>query len=102
MPAGDWSGDLGFTANPWKLPDLIPGDLRPTDEQIADAIRRVIADGVYPVGRSIPGQGVAARRYGVSPATINRAFRRLKDEGVLRGEGNRGHFVVRVPRIGPA
>ena len=66
---------------------------------VADELRRRIADGLYEAGRPIPTEGALVREFGVSPITIRRALRELTFEGMLFGRQGLGVFVADRRRI---
>ena len=69
--------------------------------QLADIIRKRIADGEIEVGRRIPSMTEIEAEFGLSRNTIKKAFDVLKSEGVVEAERGRGLFVVRVPDSKP-
>ncbi len=58
-------------------------DPRPAYLQLADQLRRSIAEGQYPVGERLPAVRAIADEYGVAVATANRAVNLLQQEGVV-------------------
>ncbi|OLT36748.1 hypothetical protein BJF79_30730 [Actinomadura sp. CNU-125] len=65
--------------------------------QLAALIRRQIADGTIPVGRRIPSMHEIETEHGLARNTIAKAYRVLRDEGLVETELGRGLFVVKVP-----
>ncbi|MBI4023750.1 MAG: GntR family transcriptional regulator [Verrucomicrobia bacterium] len=66
-------------------------------ERIVTALRREIIRGVCPSASQIPSHLVLARRFRVSPVTIQRAMDCLAKEGFIRTEQRCGMFVVARP-----
>lgn len=67
--------------------------------QIADAIRRDIAEGGHQEGARMPAEIDLAARFGVNRHTIRAAIAALVRDGVLRAEQGRGTFVEHRRRI---
>lgn len=66
----------------------------PPHKQIAQDLRRQIADGTIPPGRAIPSMVQLEERYGVARDTIRKATRTLKDEGLVETVNGLGIFVT--------
>jgi DNA-binding GntR family transcriptional regulator len=77
------------------VPDL--GDPRPPYVQIADDLRKKIADGTYRPGGKLPSQKALAEEYRTTPNTASRAVRVLADEGLVQPHSTMGTFVLREP-----
>ena len=58
-------------------------------EQIADMIR----SGVLAAGERVPSVRQASERYGVSPATVFRAYYLLEDRGLIQARERSGYYV---------
>lgn len=71
--------------------DIRPG--RPIWLQIEDGIRRMIATRALRCGDAAPSVRKLARELGVTPATVDRAYRGLIAAGVLVSKRGRGTFV---------
>lgn len=65
--------------------------------QLADIIRRRIADGDIEIGRRIPSMTELEAEFGLARNTIKKAFDVLKAEGLVEAEPGRGLFVVKAP-----
>ncbi|UGY91697.1 GntR family transcriptional regulator [Streptomyces gobiensis] len=52
-------------------------------EQIADTLRRAIADGAYPVGGALPSEAELAAAHAVSRGTVRQAVSALQAEGLI-------------------
>src|SRR5947209_20400275 len=77
--------------------DRAGGRRYPLGQQLVDELRRRIqAGGLGPGERLPPVRGLAAN-LSVTPETVAGAYRRLIDEGYLRGEVGRGTFVAAPP-----
>jgi GntR family transcriptional regulator len=73
---------------------LDPGDPAPLHEQVADAIRRAIADGEAGRGDRLPPARDLAAVLGVNANTVLRALRQLRDDGLLEFRRGRGITVA--------
>ena len=62
--------------------------------QIADRLRREIANGNYPSGAQIPTVRQLAFEASVNPNTMQRALVLLEEEGLLISHGTVGRFVT--------
>lgn len=65
----------------------------PRYRQIADDLRAQIADRRWRPGDRLPSESALCARYGVSRATVRRAFGVLTADGAVRGHRGKGHFV---------
>lgn len=74
----------------------IPG--QPKYLEIADDLREKIAEGVYPVGAELPSTAGLMDDYGVSVTSVRAAIRELRTEGLVRGQGGKGVYVLRKPQ----
>jgi GntR family transcriptional regulator len=70
-----------------------PTDPRPPFRQIADDLRRSLAEREYSPGDRIPSERELVERYGTAPQTVRQAISLLKGEGLLIGQPGRGVFV---------
>jgi DNA-binding GntR family transcriptional regulator len=61
--------------------------------QLANILRRQIAEGSFRPGDLLPSEAQLVRRYGISPMTVRRSINLLLDEGVVITEQGRGTFV---------
>ena len=61
--------------------------------QLANILRRQIAEGSFRPGDLLPSEAQLVRRYGISPMTVRRSINLLADEGVVSTEQGRGTFV---------
>jgi GntR family transcriptional regulator len=68
-------------------------DRGPIWQQIIDEIRRMIAARALRVGDAAPSVRKLAQELGVTPATVERAYRDLIARGVLVSKRGRGTFV---------
>jgi GntR family transcriptional regulator len=69
-------------------------------EQVAAEIRRAIADGEAKPGERLPPAQDFAAVLGVNRNTVLRAFRQLRDEGLLEFRRGRGVTVAGTPQRG--
>jgi GntR family transcriptional regulator len=77
------------------VPDL--ADPRPPYVQIADDLRKKIADGTYAPGGQLPSQRALADEYSTTTTTASKAVRVLADEGLVQPHSTMGTFVLREP-----
>lgn len=74
---------------------LAPLRLESTPVLVADRLREGILDGTFPP-RTQLSEVALAKQLSVSRGPIREAMQRLLQEGLLRGERNRGVFVVEL------
>lgn len=65
----------------------------PLSVQIAQRLRQDIRSGTYTAGDILPGELALASRYGVSPDTVRRAVRLLREEETVRVRRGIGNIV---------
>ena len=61
--------------------------------QLANILRRQIANGAFRPGDQLPSEAQLVQRYGVSPMTVRRSINLLADQGVVSTAQGRGTFV---------
>ncbi len=61
--------------------------------QLANILRRQIAEAVFRPGDQLPSEAQLVQRYGVSPMTVRRSINLLADQGVVSTAQGRGTFV---------
>ena len=69
----------------------------PAYQQVADDIRRKIAEGEIPVGSAIPSTAKLTQTYGVSTTVIRAAVAQLRADGLLVGQPGKGVYVRSTP-----
>ena len=69
-------------------------DRRPIYQQVADAIRALIAGGELPEGTQLPPVRQLAANLGVNLNTIATAYRELQDEGLINVRHGSGAVVA--------
>lgn len=62
--------------------------------RLADAIAADVASGRLAPGARLPTQRVLARKLGITPGTVNRAYAAAARAGLVRGEVGRGTYVL--------
>src|SRR5499427_8447549 len=77
--------------------DRAGGRRLPLGQQLVDELRRRVQAGSLGPGERLPPVRSLAERLEVTPETVASAYRRLVDEGYLRGEVGRGTFVAAPP-----
>ena len=66
--------------------------------EVLQDLRSKILDGTYPVGEPLPHTDQLRATYSVAPATITRAMKALKDEGLIWRVANKG-MIVQGPAV---
>lgn len=74
-----------------------PKDAVPIWKQIEQEIRRLVAIGRLVPGEAIPSVREVSRELRVNPATVQKAYQRLCDEGLLAVRRGEGTFVHGEP-----
>jgi DNA-binding GntR family transcriptional regulator len=65
----------------------------PAYSQLANILRRQIAEGFFRPGDQLPSEAQLCRQYGISPMTVRRSINLLSDQGVVSTAQGRGTFV---------
>jgi DNA-binding GntR family transcriptional regulator len=71
-------------------------------EQIAASLRARIDSGEFAPGSTLPSGRDLCEQWGVSRATVNKAYESLKDDGIVAGRQGAGYVVTTVPLARPA
>lgn len=79
------------------LIELDPTSSDPLHERIAVAVRRAIVDGQVGAGERLPAAADLADAIGVNVNTVLRAYRQLRDDGLVDLRRGRGATVVDTP-----
>jgi DNA-binding transcriptional MocR family regulator len=77
--------------------DRAGGRRLPLGQQLVDELRRRVQAGSLGPGERLPPVRTLADQLAVTPETVASAYRRLVEEGYLRGEVGRGTFVAAPP-----
>jgi DNA-binding transcriptional MocR family regulator len=77
--------------------DRAAGRRYPLGQQLVDELRRRVQAGSLGPGERLPPVRGLASSLRVTPETVAGAYKRLVDEGYLRGEVGRGTFVAAPP-----
>src|SRR5438445_4119662 len=88
------------TAEPIELSvalDRAAGRRYPLGQQLVDELRRRVQAGSLGPGERLPPVRGLASKLNVTPETVAGAYKRLVEEGYLRGEVGRGTFVAAPP-----
>lgn len=75
-----------------------PRDAVPIWKQIEQEIRRLVAIGRLTPGEAVPSVREVSKDLRVNPATVQKAYQRLCDEGLLAVRRGEGTFVEGEPR----
>ena len=67
---------------------------QPLSRQLAALIREQIRSGELPPGSRLPSINALAAEHDIATATVTKALRILKDEGLIFGETGHGTFVA--------
>src|SRR5947209_18396739 len=70
-----------------------------TARQIASSAEAAIREGVLSTGEALPTVRSLAEHLGTSPATVNAAYRLLRERGLVIAEGRRGTRVAPRPAV---
>jgi DNA-binding GntR family transcriptional regulator len=70
--------------------------------QVAEALRRAIAAGTYPVGTELPSTAQLTKSFDVSTTVVRAAVRELRNEGLVLGQPGKAVFVRAEPADQPA
>ncbi len=65
----------------------------PAYAQLANILRRQVANGMFRPGDQLPSEAMLCRSYHVSPMTVRRTINLLAEEGVVSTAKGRGTFV---------
>lgn len=64
--------------------------------QLANILRRRIAEGHFRPGDQLPSEAQLVRSYGISPMTVRRSINLLADQGIVSTAQGRGTFVKAI------
>lgn len=71
-------------------------------EQVADQLRRRIAEGEFPIGALLPTEHELSRELGVSRNSVREGLRSLVHAGLLGARAGYGTFVTATSDLAPA
>ena len=72
---------------------LNPRSKQPLYEQLVEQLRRQIVLGGMKAGASMPSVRQLATELGINPNTIQKAYRRMEEEGMILSIPGKGSFV---------
>jgi len=72
---------------------LVFNDQSPVYLQIIAFVRQAVAAGDLRQGNSIPSRRSLAAQLGINPMTVQRAYRQMEDEGLIRTHPNAGSVI---------
>lgn len=70
-----------------------PKSKQPLYEQLVEQLRRQIVLGVMEAGAAMPSVRQLATELGINPNTIQKAYRRMEEEGMILSIPGKGSFV---------
>src|SRR5437660_2722941 len=70
-----------------------------TAREIASSVETAVREGALSTGERLPTVRELAGRLGTSPATVNAAYRILRERGLVVAEGRRGTRVAPRPPV---
>ena len=70
-----------------------PKSKQPLYEQLVEQLRRQLILGVMEAGTAMPSVRQLATELGINPNTIQKAYRRMEEEGMIVSVPGRGSFV---------
>jgi DNA-binding FadR family transcriptional regulator len=70
---------------------------RPKYLELAEALRKAIAAGQYPVGTELPSTSRLTESFGVSTTVVRGAMRELRGEGLVVGQPGKAVYVRATP-----
>jgi GntR family transcriptional regulator len=76
--------------------NILTGSL---EGRLADAIRQMISDGLYPAGSKIPTEEELASHFRVGRTTVREALKRLEAEDLIRVRRGQGRYVSNTPSL---
>ncbi|GGI38652.1 GntR family transcriptional regulator [Cnuibacter physcomitrellae] len=99
MVAGTLSYIWLFAATVGRVTRLSPNV--PLSAQVADQLRRRIAEGEFPVGALLPTENELSQQLGISRNSVREAVRSLVHAGILGARAGYGTFVVAASDLAP-
>lgn len=70
-----------------------PKSKQPLYEQLVEQLRRQLYLGVLEAGAAMPSVRQLAAELGINPNTIQKAYRRMEDDGMIVSLPGRGSFI---------
>lgn len=70
-----------------------PKSKQPLYEQLVEQLRRQLLLGVIRAGTAMPSVRQLATELGINPNTIQKAYRRMEEEGMIFSVPGRGSFI---------
>lgn len=70
-----------------------PKSKQPLYEQLVEQLRRQLVLGVMEAGAAMPSVRQLATELGINPNTIQKAYRRMEEEGMILSIPGKGSFV---------
>ncbi|MBN1220326.1 MAG: GntR family transcriptional regulator [Anaerolineae bacterium] len=82
-----------MSRNDWPVEIIDRDSYEPAYAQLANILRRQVANGVFRPGDQLPSEAKLCQSYQVSPMTVRRTINLLAEEGVVSTVKGRGTFV---------
>ena len=70
-----------------------PKSKQPLYEQLVEQLRRQLVLGVIEAGQALPSVRQLATQLGINPNTIQKAYRRMEEEGMIISVPGKGSFI---------
>ncbi len=70
-----------------------PKSKQPLYEQLVEQLRRQLTLGIITAGTAMPSVRQLATELGINPNTIQKAYRRMEEEGMIISVPGRGSFI---------
>jgi GntR family transcriptional regulator len=88
--------------NDWPVRILDEHSETPVYVQLANALeRRIRAGQLWDRGRQLPSKRELIEQFGVAPATVDKAIKKLRERGLVRGVQGKGVFAVPLEELPP-
>lgn len=79
------------------LADLIDDSDTPKYQQVLQLLVSDIQSGIYSMGHRIPSINETSEEYLISRDTVEKAYRRLRETGIIKSVPGKGYFVCKTP-----
>lgn len=79
------------------LADLIDDSDTPKYQQVLQLLVSDIQSGIYTLGTRIPSINETSEEYLISRDTVEKAYKRLRETGIIKSVSGKGYFVCKTP-----